>query len=533
LEWDLSESCPSGQTTEISIENMIVYVSKRPPKMLDIFAGRGADQNSHSVRITTTFSGGVAISVNETITAQTRVRGYPVSVYGSSGKFDFQMNMNGHSMGKHSVVFMNMESIHVAVPSHPLTTPSKFEILTNGLPALPGSRRPPVEDKFNYGVHEVRRPFFDFSTMRVGADPARPADQMLDTIDRMIMVAPFSVLSYGRYGIVCFIFYLAIRVMDILCMKLRAAQNSGIRIVPDQNEPHAGTFNEMPCHLVRSAKTNPRTLRELQGLHIQGIMKLRAFEKQDGHFLIVYPLLDRFDFSMAFDPTGFLSETMKILRSLFESGHVHGSITEESFFLDSARNVLIGGLEDTFERTSDDDRQSRDTSTVARIVRRHISENSSDPLLLDLLDRMEGAAIKPIEVLGHPLFWTPEHRIDFLSQFSDVLQSKVSYLKGHLARFEEMRQTTIGNNWMAALDQELVVEATRHVTYQGYLMADLIRLIRNKWHHVPMDARGRRLAVIGTTPANYFQYFHGKFPRLFMAVYRFAEEVAPDSIPSQ
>jgi hypothetical protein len=131
------------------------------------------------------------------------------------------------------------------------------------------------------------------------------------------------------------------------------------------------------------------------------------------------------------------------------------------------------------------------------------------------------------------MFWSAERRIGFLSQFSDVLQSKVSYSKGLVARFEEMRPATIGDGWMAALDWGLVVDATRHVTYQGHLMGDLIRLIRNKWHHVPLDARGRRLAVIGTTPTHYFQYFYRKFPRLFMTVYRFAEEVAPDSIPNQ
>jgi hypothetical protein len=195
--------------------------------------------------------------------------------------------------------------------------------------------------------------------------------------------------------------------------------------------------------------------------------------------------------------------------------------------------MMIGGLQDTLERTTDGDRQSGDIAAVARVVRRHISMDSIDPLLLDLLDRMGGGPITPMAVLSHPVFWNAVRWIDFLSQFSDVLQSRALYSKGHVARFEAMTAATIGDDWMAALDRELIVEATRHVTYQGHVMGDLIRLIRNKWHHVPLDGRGKRLAVIGTTPAHYFQYFHGKFPRLFMTVYRFAEDVAPDSIPGQ
>jgi hypothetical protein len=497
----------------------------------DIFMGaRGLDRaGAHEIRVTTTFSGGVTVFVNDTVTAQVRLPGYPVAVFGSNGKFDFAMNLNGEPLSKHSVMFMNMDGIHVAVPSRPLTAPSKIEILTNGLPAVAGPVGQLSDAKFSYGVHEVRRPFFDFSTMRPGADPTRPANQMVDIIDTIVVASPLSMLPYKKFGFALFIGYVALRLIEFLCRRLSVAQKSGLRIVPREADPNCGTFNEMPCSLVRSDKTNAITLRTLHDLDVQGIMRVRAFEHHPPHFLIAYPVLDPVDFSEGFDPIVFLAEAVSILRGLFAKGFVHGSITEGAFFFDSSRNLTIGRLEDTLEQTDDHLKRSSDVSAVASVVRAHLP-GDRDPLLLDVLELMADSAAPP-DVLAHPIFWQAERRLAFLCQFSDVLQSNVAYASGVKAAFEAVGPMTIPADWMAALDRQLIADATRHVVYQRDLMSDLVRLIRNKWHHIPLDREGRRLAMIGTTPAEYFQYFHQRFPKLFITVYHFAEAHARESIP--
>jgi hypothetical protein len=487
----------------------------------DIFTGHTSDLPTQNVRVTTSVAGGVTISVNGTITGQLKIPGYPVSVFGSNGKFDFQMNMNGQEMSKYAVAFMNLEGYHVAIPSRPLAAVGRSQMLQ-----LPEQARG-AEDRFTYGICDFRRPFRDFASIRPG-DATRSADPFAESLEKMIISASATVFPYTLIGLVFLVIFAAIRLVDLLFEKLKHALKIGIRIVPDPFNPDIGMFNNAPCSLVRSSSASGQTLSILTELHLPGIANVRAFEGYDPGFLIAYPVLKPFDFGTDFVVRDFLAATMTTLSGLHENGYVHGSISESVFFLDSGRNLLIGRLEESIQPTRDSRIRAGDVITIARVVRPHLP--APEPLLIDLLDDMEDPdpLERPFaqEVLQHPYFWSGAQKVTLLCQFSDFLQSRPAHTQGLIPIFEGKRVQVVGDDWTAYLDQSLISDAIQHTPYSGRLASDLIRLIRNKWLHSPVDAKGCRIGAIGMSADDYFDYFQEKFPNLFIYVYYFVEKCA-------
>ena len=127
----------------------------------DILPGSNSHRNDnippseHKIKVTTTFSGGVTISVNGTVTAQLNLNGIPTAVLGSNGKFDFEVSSSGHILSRTSVAFMKFDGNNVAVPSRPLKVPKHYDLLSYGLPALPGTRGTRNDERFNYGIFDI------------------------------------------------------------------------------------------------------------------------------------------------------------------------------------------------------------------------------------------------------------------------------------------------------------------------------------------------------------------------------------------
>jgi hypothetical protein len=460
-----------------------------------------------------------------------------VSVFGTNGKFSFEMNVNGQAASKHSVAFVKMGGADIAVPAKPLTTPSKFERLTMGLPQLAGSRRSDSEENYGQGIREVRRPFFDFFSMRPGADPNRPADQMVDTLERFVVVSPSVSMPYAIVALVLLAIFAVVRFVELLLNRLMRAVDSSIRIIADPNNPSIGTFNGFPCSLVHSVATTEAALHRLSEVNIQGTIKIKAFERRRDGFLIAYPVCAPLDFSIAFSPTAFLTFAMQTLAGLFESGYVHGSIDEGAFLVDGSNTLFLGRFEHSLELTNDPAKRADDVLRVAQIVRARLPDDPGDPLLMDLLGDMDTAdpleRPLPSEILQHPLFWTGMRKVTLFCHLSDVLQSAQARSRGLVPLFEGRRKQIVGSDWMRVLDRSLVVEASQFATYAADAAADLVRLIRNKWLHMPHDARGGRLGAIGTSADDYFAYFDGRFPNLFLYSYYFVEKYAPNLLGSE
>jgi hypothetical protein len=251
------------------------------------------DFAAHSVRVSVSSTGGIVAFMNGTAVSQFAIPGSVVSVFGANGKFAFEMNNGGQMMSKHAVAFLKIDGVDVAVPVRPLTTPSKFERLTPGLPALPGMRAVDSDESYSPGIKEVRRPFFDFFSMRPGADPNRPADQMIDTLEKLVVVSPGVSIPYWIVSLVLFATFLLIRFVEIILERLVTLSNSSLRILPDASNPAIATFNGVPCSVVRSQGTSEAILRRLTELNIAGIAKVNSatvfFSNAISFNSLVYP----------------------------------------------------------------------------------------------------------------------------------------------------------------------------------------------------------------------------------------------------
>eukprot|EP00123_Amoebidium_parasiticum_P004971 comp16226_c0_seq2/m.13925 comp16226_c0_seq2/g.13925 ORF comp16226_c0_seq2/g.13925 comp16226_c0_seq2/m.13925 type:complete len:365 (-) comp16226_c0_seq2:80-1174(-) len=122
-------------------------------------------------------------------------------------------------------------------------------------------------------------------------------------------------------------------------------------------------------------------------------------------------------------------------------------------------------------------------------------------------------------VLAHPYFWGPATCLGFLNDVSDILETEAKdsplLLELEIAAFD-----TVGRDWHARLDPELLKDLRRFRTYNGASIRDLLRCIRNKKHHY-QELNPDLKAVLGSLPEGYVGYFRTRFPGLLMHVYGF------------
>jgi serine/threonine-protein kinase/endoribonuclease IRE1 len=126
-------------------------------------------------------------------------------------------------------------------------------------------------------------------------------------------------------------------------------------------------------------------------------------------------------------------------------------------------------------------------------------------------------------VLGHPYFWTPNRRLEFLQDLSDRLEIESREIAGSsklLSNLERYSIKVIGPDWTRKMSRHVVDELVRFRTYNYALIQDLLRAMRNKKHHyhdLPVAAKKE----LGTSSAEFLGYFVDKFPNLFIHVYTF------------
>lgn len=275
------------------------------------------------------------------------------------------------------------------------------------------------------------------------------------------------------------------------------------------------------CSIARSVTTTNEILSYFSSTPMDGIVKILAFEKHGKEWLIAYQHLQPFTWD-SFDPVALLKDVLLIMCELFKIGYVHGSIDESVFFKDNQGHITLGKLEKTLRRSDSPQERAKDLKDVACIIASHITGKKGDPMLIDLLDdlRSEDPMERPTpsEALGHPLFWSSQDRIVFLSKANDFLRSEMANRQGFRAHFDKHSQHVTGKDWKRYVDRELVKEASYKIGYySGTTTSDLIRLIRNKWQH---PAASPSLEYL-QDPDEYFKYFHGLFPNLFLYTYYF------------
>ena len=132
-------------------------------------------------------------------------------------------------------------------------------------------------------------------------------------------------------------------------------------------------------------------------------------------------------------------------------------------------------------------------------------------------------------VMKHPYFWSVEKKLEFLLKVSDRFEVErrdpPSVL---LLKLESIAPDVLGpKGWFDKFDAKFIDNLGKYRKYNTHKLMDLLRAIRNKYHHyqdLPKD-----LAMeIGSLPDGFYWYFSSKFPRMLLLVYRLMKKMLHD-----
>ncbi|KAJ1562926.1 bifunctional endoribonuclease/protein kinase ire1 [Cladochytrium tenue] len=123
--------------------------------------------------------------------------------------------------------------------------------------------------------------------------------------------------------------------------------------------------------------------------------------------------------------------------------------------------------------------------------------------------------------LHHPFFWSAAERLAFLQDVSD--QAEAEPRGGDtpsplLRQLERGAAKVVGRDWTARLDRALVEDLGKFRKYDGALLRDLLRSLRNKRHHY-QDLPAETKQLLGDIPDGFLAYFSSRFPALLLHVY--------------
>lgn len=125
-------------------------------------------------------------------------------------------------------------------------------------------------------------------------------------------------------------------------------------------------------------------------------------------------------------------------------------------------------------------------------------------------------------VLHHPMWWSPERRLQFLVDVSDRVENEDREPDDSLLlALESYGQVAVGVNWGAVLDVDLVINLGKYRKYDYESLRDLLRVIRNKKNHF-REMPPQLQQLMGPLPDGFLRYYTSRFPNLLMSVVIFA-----------
>lgn len=488
-------------------------------------------QNKNTISVTTTFSGGVNLKVNDTV-YQFSVTGTPTIVFDSNGPFEFITERDGVPLGVDDLFLLNSNGAPVAVPSGPLTTVENSGLLIDDMPMINGKKG---EDNNRYslveGQHEMN-PFIYFKSLIPQADINRIANVMTDPGAAINFYKNRLQPSYLIISATLFIFYIGLRTIEYLMNKLKYS----MQITIDPNDPSIGYLGDERCSIVRAKNIDVDLIKKYS---ILGLPTIKAIHSEgNGVKTLLFQPLVAYDFhSNNFDPKAFIQTAMRCLQSLFQNGLVHGSISKDNVFVDNNNDPLFGGYERTMRKSDQIIDRANDILSIATIVNNIINEsdyaekfnqNGEYPLLADLLYEMmiddPEERPTPQEVLNHPLFLSGLQKMNIFMHASDFLMSPAANDRKLQSLFDENYEQVIGSNWMRTVDLKLVKDALKNTDYSEHSIVDLVRFIRNKYVHPLKLPDDDPIMSIFADQDTYFTYFHKLYPNLFLYTYYFIDK---------
>lgn len=134
-----------------------------------------------------------------------------------------------------------------------------------------------------------------------------------------------------------------------------------------------------------------------------------------------------------------------------------------------------------------------------------------------------------IGVLNHPLFWPASKKLEFLLKVSDRFEVERRDPPSELlCKLEShSKQVIPGSDWTSRFDKDFMDNLGKYRKYSGEKLMDLLRALRNKYHHF-MDLPEDLAAIIGPVPDGFYGYFIKRFPNLLLEIYHVVRENLKD-----
>lgn len=142
----------------------------------------------------------------------------------------------------------------------------------------------------------------------------------------------------------------------------------------------------------------------------------------------------------------------------------------------------------------------------------------------DPLERPPAAA-----VLKHPLFWSSAKKLEFLLKVSDRFEIERRDPPSPLLLKLEAgaKQVILNGDWTTKFDKNFMDNLGKYRKYSGSKLMDLLRALRNKYHHF-MDLPDDLAAEMSPIPAGFYNYFTLRFPDLLLTTYSIVKENLQD-----
>lgn len=133
------------------------------------------------------------------------------------------------------------------------------------------------------------------------------------------------------------------------------------------------------------------------------------------------------------------------------------------------------------------------------------------------------------KIMKHPYFWSVEKKLEFLLKVSDRFEvEKRDPPSKLLLQLESIAPQVIGpKGWFNKFDDKFINNLGKYRKYNTHKLMDLLRAIRNKYHHY-QDLPDDLAAEMGPLPDGFYWYFQIRFPRLLLSVYKLMEKILPD-----
>lgn len=132
------------------------------------------------------------------------------------------------------------------------------------------------------------------------------------------------------------------------------------------------------------------------------------------------------------------------------------------------------------------------------------------------------------QVLKHPFFWSNAKKLEFLLKVSDRYEvERREPPSDLLLTLEGIAPRVIGKDWCLKFEKSFMDNLGKYRKYHGDRVMDLLRALRNKYHHFN-DLPPELAVKMSPLPDGFYGYFNGKFPLLLMGIYGVVEETLAD-----